>query len=178
MDYLRPLYGVVQPIRLRSEHSGLAGYRRRWSVRIGNAAVNQVQHDVYGSIIMAATPMFSIAGCLGQAMRHCSTIEPLGEQAAKLALEPDALHREYRGRTRVHTHLRHDVLAGVNAGGEFRTTSVCPSVRPIGRRIRRRVSVKQVLKRAWNPERKAFTASFDGKELDASALLLAELGLV
>jgi GH15 family glucan-1,4-alpha-glucosidase len=37
---------------------------------------------------------------------------------------------------------------------------------------------EQVLKRAWNPKRKAFTASFEGEELDASALLLAELGLV
>jgi GH15 family glucan-1,4-alpha-glucosidase len=37
---------------------------------------------------------------------------------------------------------------------------------------------EQVLKRAWNPKRKAFTASFEGEDLDASALLLAELGLV
>ena len=35
-----------------------------------------------------------------------------------------------------------------------------------------------MLKRAWNPKRKAFTASFEGEDLDASALLLAELGLV
>jgi GH15 family glucan-1,4-alpha-glucosidase len=37
---------------------------------------------------------------------------------------------------------------------------------------------EQVLERAWNPQRKAFSAAFDSDELDASALLLAELGLV
>jgi GH15 family glucan-1,4-alpha-glucosidase len=37
---------------------------------------------------------------------------------------------------------------------------------------------EQVLKHAWNPKRKAFSAAFDSDDLDASALLLAELGLV
>jgi GH15 family glucan-1,4-alpha-glucosidase len=37
---------------------------------------------------------------------------------------------------------------------------------------------EEVLKRAWNPKRKAFSAAFDSEDLDASALLLAELGLV
>jgi GH15 family glucan-1,4-alpha-glucosidase len=37
---------------------------------------------------------------------------------------------------------------------------------------------EQVLKRAWNPKRKAFSAAFESDDLDASALLLAELGLV
>ena len=35
-----------------------------------------------------------------------------------------------------------------------------------------------MLKRAWNPKRKAFSAAFESDDLDASALLLAELGLV
>ena len=47
----------------------------------------------------------STAGCPGRAMRRCfRLLEPLGEQAAKLALEPDAGIWEYRGRKRVHTH--------------------------------------------------------------------------
>jgi GH15 family glucan-1,4-alpha-glucosidase len=37
---------------------------------------------------------------------------------------------------------------------------------------------EQVLNRAWNPKRKAFSAAFESDDLDASALLLAELGLV
>ena len=35
-----------------------------------------------------------------------------------------------------------------------------------------------MVKSAWNPKRKAFSAAFDSDDLDASALLLAELGLV
>jgi GH15 family glucan-1,4-alpha-glucosidase len=34
------------------------------------------------------------------------------------------------------------------------------------------------LKRAWNPKRNAFSGAFGGDDLDASSLLLAELGLV
>ena len=36
----------------------LAGYRGDGPVRIGNAAASQMQHDAYGSVILAAMPMF------------------------------------------------------------------------------------------------------------------------
>jgi GH15 family glucan-1,4-alpha-glucosidase len=35
-----------------------------------------------------------------------------------------------------------------------------------------------LLERAWNPKRKAFTGALDGDDLDASVLLLADLGLI
>ena len=105
-EHLRPLYGVVHTDVLEERTApALAGYGGDGPVRIGNAAVNQNQHDVYGSIIMAATPMFfdrRLPRPGDAALFH--TIEPLGEQAAKLALEPDSGIWEYRGRKRVHTH--------------------------------------------------------------------------
>ncbi len=65
----------------------------------------QNQHDVYGSMILAATPMFFDRRLPRQATnRFFHPLEPLGEQAAKLALEPDAGIWEYRGRKRIHTH--------------------------------------------------------------------------
>ena len=105
-DRVKPLYGVVHTDTLEERTApALAGYSGDGPVRIGNAAVNQNQHDVYGSIIMAATPMFFDRRLPnpGDAALF-QAIEPLGEQAARLALEPDAGIWEYRGRKRVHTH--------------------------------------------------------------------------
>src|SRR5262249_61006988 len=56
---LRPVYSVV-PIDPMDEKTAreLKGYRGDGPVRIGNAAAEQVQNDTYGSIILAAMPMF------------------------------------------------------------------------------------------------------------------------
>jgi GH15 family glucan-1,4-alpha-glucosidase len=54
---VRPFYGVVPTNPVEESHAeALAGYGGDGPVRIGNAAALQEQHDVYGSIIMAATP--------------------------------------------------------------------------------------------------------------------------
>ena len=54
------LYGVGADDRARQNgpRHDLQGYRGDGPVRIGNAAVDQVQHDTYGSVILAAMPMF------------------------------------------------------------------------------------------------------------------------
>jgi len=56
---LRPVYSVV-PTDPMNEWTAekLKGYRGDGPVRMGNAAVEQTQHDSYGSIILAAMPMF------------------------------------------------------------------------------------------------------------------------
>src|SRR5207237_909630 len=56
---LKPLYGIV-PNDILAERMApnLKGYQGHGPVRVGNAAVEQVQHDAYGSVILAATPMF------------------------------------------------------------------------------------------------------------------------
>ena len=178
-DTLRPLYGVVHTDRLDERTAdALSGYGGDGPVRIGNAAAQQDQHDVYGSIIMAATPMFFDRRLPrpGDAALF-NVIEPLGEQAARLALEPDAGIWEYRGRKRVHTHSAAMCWAGcqrleaiaAHLGLAERAQYWGTTANRIG---------EQVLQQAWNPKRKAFSAAFGSDDLDASALLLAELGLI
>ncbi len=178
-DRIRPLYGVVHTDVLEERTApALAGYGGDGPVRIGNAAVNQSQHDVYGSIIMAATPMFfdrRLPRPGDAALFH--TIEPLGEQAAKFALEPDSGIWEYRGRTRVHTHSAAMCWAGCQRLAAIAKHLNLPERATYWGGISDRIG-EEVLKRAWNPKRKAFSAAFDSDELDASALLMAELGLV
>ena len=176
---VRPLYGVVHTDVLEERTApALAGYGGDGPVRIGNAAVNQSQHDVYGSIIMAATPMFfdrRLPRPGDSGLFH--TIEPLGEQAAKFALEPDSGIWEYRGRKRLHTHSAAMCWAGCQRLEAIANHLNLSERATYWGEIANRIG-EQVLKRAWNPKRKAFSAAFDSDDLDASGLLLAELGLV
>ncbi len=178
-DGLKPLYGVVHTDLLEERTAeALAGYNDDGPVRIGNAAIAQEQHDVYGSIIMAATPMFFDRRLPkpGDAALF-RAIEPLGEQAAKFAFVPDAGIWEYRGRKRVHTYSAAMCWAGchrleaiaAHLGLDDRAQYWAGIADSIG---------KQVLQQGWNDKRKAFSAAFGSDDLDASCLLLAELGLI
>ncbi|MBL8965139.1 MAG: glycoside hydrolase family 15 protein, partial [Phycisphaerae bacterium] len=103
---LKPVYGILQEQPL-DEYvaSGLRGYRGYGPVRIGNAAGLQVQHDVYGSVVLSAAQMFFDERLPRKGDAALFTmLEPLGMSALSQALTPDAGIWEYRGRSRVHTH--------------------------------------------------------------------------
>ena len=118
-EFIRPVYSVVPADGMEEKiATGLDGYRGNAPVRIGNAAAGQLQHDTYGSIILAAMPMFfdrrlprpGDAGLF-------NLLERLGVKAARLAFEPDAGIWEYRGRSRVHTHSAAMCWAGCSRLG-------------------------------------------------------------
>jgi len=178
-ERLRPVYSVVStdPMEERIEPS-LRGYGGDGPVRIGNEAAVQDQHDTYGSIILAATPMFFDRRLprMGDAdLFH--RLEPLGEKAAALAMTPDSGLWEFRGRKRIHTHSAAMCWAGcqrleaiaAHLGLADRAHYWGATATKLG---------DELLSRAWNPKRKAFTAAVDCDELDASVLLLPELGLI
>ena len=96
----------------------LTGYRGDGPVRVGNAAAGQVQHDTYGSIILAAMPMFfdrRLPRPGDASLFHL--LERLGHEASRSAFQPDAGIWEYRGIARVHTHSAAMCWAGCNRLG-------------------------------------------------------------
>jgi GH15 family glucan-1,4-alpha-glucosidase len=176
---LRPLYSVVPTNEVEETTApNLQGYRGDGPVRVGNAAVGQAQHDTYGSVILAAMPLFfdrrlPRPGDVGL----FQLLETLGERAKRKALEPDAGIWEYRGRQRVHTHSAAMCWAG------------CQRLSAIAKRIGLEDRAKYwdtvaqpihtaLLDQAWNEKRGAFTAAFGSDDLDASVLLLPDLGVI
>ncbi len=176
---LHPVYGIVPDHPLTEVVApDLAGYQGHGPVRVGNAAAEQIQHDAYGSAILAAMPLFFDKRLerLGDEALF-NVLEPLGQRAADLALEPDAGIWEYRGRARVHTHSAAMCWAG------------CSRMAAIARHLGFGARATQwdktadaiqaaILERAWSEKRGAFTAALGSDDLDASVLLLPELGLV
>jgi GH15 family glucan-1,4-alpha-glucosidase len=176
---LQPVYSIVSTDPLDERIiTDLKGYRCDGPVRIGNAAVAQNQHDTYGSVILAAAPMFFDRRLPRMGDENLfRLLEPLGEKAAALALQPDSGIWEYRERRRVHTHSAAMCWAGcqrleaiaAHLGLHDRAAYWASRAQPI---------LDALLEKAWNEKRGAFTAAFGSDDLDASVLLLHELGAV
>ena len=178
-ETLRPVYSIV-PTDLMEEKiaTHLNGYRGDGPVRIGNAAALQEQNDTYGSIILAAMPMFfddRLPRPGDEALFRL--LEQLGEKAGELALQPDCGIWEFRGRRQVHTHSAAMCWAGVNRlaaiAKRLHFTDRAAHWNAVADRLQ-----AALLERAWNPKLKTFSAALGTDDIDASVLLLAEIGLI
>jgi GH15 family glucan-1,4-alpha-glucosidase len=176
---LRPVYGIVHNQSLEERIApDLAGFRGMGPVRIGNQAAEQLQHDAYGSVILGASHMFVDQRLPGMGDESLfRRLEPLGHQARRLFLEPDAGPWEYRGRQRIHTHSA--TMCWVACDRLARVADLLG----LGERAAywRGHSEKlreEILRRAWSEKWGAIAGALDHDDLDASALLLAELGLL
>ena len=176
---IAPVHGVV-PFTPLDERTApdLKGFGGQGPVRVGNLAATQTQHDVYGSIVLGATQMFIDERLpkMGDVALF-SHLEKLGGQARKVAFEPDAGIWEYRGRARAHTYsvalcwAACDRLSKIARllGLDERARYWADGARDIRKRL---------LVGAWDEKRGALTGAIGSSDLDASVLLLAELGLL
>jgi GH15 family glucan-1,4-alpha-glucosidase len=176
---LRPLYAVV-PGRPLTETiaPALEGYLGMGPVRIGNAAEGQAQHDIYGSVILAASQMFfdrrlPLMGDTGLFER----LERLGAWAAKLALEPDASLWEFRGRADVHTYSTAMCWAACDRLADIARALALEDRAQRWQQHADRIR-EVVLEKGWNKELNSFVDTLGGSEIDASLLLLAEIGII
>ena len=176
---LQPVYRVSGRPDL-DEHivASLPGYRGMGPVRAGNQAFHQVQNDVYGSMVLAATHAFFDRRLAAIGNEHLfRQLEPLGERAVAAHALPDAGLWELRGAAHVHTFS--SVMCWVACD---RLAKIAARLRLPGRVSHWRAHADRihavVCARAWSDKRGSFSATFDGETLDASLLLLAELGFL
>src|SRR6266581_1386797 len=104
-------------------------------------------------------------------------IEPRGQKAAEFALLPDSGIWEFRGRKRIHTHSAAMCWAGCQRLEAIATALGLADRAKAWGEIAAHLQ-SEILTQTWNPKRQAFTAAVGSDDLDASVLLLAELGLI
>ena len=177
--YLQPLFGITLETKLVEHQTDtLSGYRGMGPVRLGNGAYTQVQNDGYGSVILATAQTFfdhrlTSMGDLPLFRR----LEALGEQAIKRWNQPDAGLWELRSRNSVHTYSSVMCWAGCD-----RLAKIAAHIGEGDRAVlwRRHADSlrEEILKRGWNESVGSFAATFGGDEIDASLLLLPQLGFI
>ncbi|MEO8364820.1 MAG: glycoside hydrolase family 15 protein [Pseudoxanthomonas sp.] len=176
---LQPLYGINFEEQLHEyEVESLAGYRGMGPVRRGNLAWVQKQHDVYGSVVLASTQLFFDQRLADPGDAHVfERLEPLGERAFALHDVPDAGLWEFRGRAEVHTYTSVMCWAACD-----RLAKIAGKLALVSRqtywRGRADAIHARVIEHSWSKTLGHFTDTFDGERLDASLLLLADLGFV
>ena len=177
--HVQPLYGIGLEEALPEQIlDHLPGYRNHRPVRVGNQAYEHFQHDVYGNIVLGAAQAFHDMRLHHRAgAEHFQHLEAVGERAYEVYHQPDAGMWELRTRSRIHTSsalmswAACDRLAKIAARLDMAQRAQYWRARAeeIGGRI---------LSEAWNEQRQAYAESFGGRDLDASVLLMVEVGLI
>jgi pentatricopeptide repeat protein len=176
---LQPVYSLTGRVELSErEITSLDGYRGMGPVRVGNGAYTQIQNDVYGAVILAATRYF-----FDQRLRRSGLdslfyrLEQLGERAAVLYKEPDAGLWEYRARTRVHTFSSIMCWAGCD-----HLTRIASHMGRPERALywgRKAATIhRYICEAAWDEKQQSFTEAFGHPGMDASLLTMHELGFL
>ena len=175
-DDLQIVYGVAGARRLDEvELPWLRGYRDSAPVRIGNAASRQFQLDVYGEVMDSLH------------LARSSDLEPHPEAwNVQLALmrfleshwdQPDQGLWEVRGRRRHFTHSK--IMAWVAFDRAIKDAEKEGLDAPIRRwrRTRDRIHA-EVCKHAFDHARNTFVQSYRSAHLDASLLLIPQVGFL
>ncbi|MER7959288.1 glycoside hydrolase family 15 protein [Streptomyces sp. NPDC096030] len=154
----------------------LSGYADSAPVRIGNAAVEQFQLDVYGEV-MDSLSMAREAGI--PPVRHAWNLQlSLLGFLESTWRDPDEGLWEVRGPRRHFVHSK--VMAWVAADRAVRTLEDDPSLRgdPARWRAMRDEIHADVCAKGYDPERNTFTQSYGSRELDAATLLIPRVGFL
>jgi GH15 family glucan-1,4-alpha-glucosidase len=176
---LQPLYGITGEAHIEERIiETLDGYRGMGPVRVGNLAYGQTQHDVYGAVVLAARQLFFDQRLTnpGDAAMFARA-EVLGERAIKLFGIPDAGPWEFRGIERAHTFSAVMCWAACDRLARI-AVQLTINDRAAFWRAGADTMREQILARAWSQSKQTFVSAFDGEDLDATALLLPDLGFI
>jgi GH15 family glucan-1,4-alpha-glucosidase len=170
------MYGIAGERMLPEEElTWLPGYEDSSPVRVGNAASEQFQLDVYGEVLDADHVARHVTGRLDE--RRWKRNRTLLDFLEKTWREPDEGIWEVRGPRRHFTHSK--VMAwvafdrAVQAVDDFGADGPVDKWRDICTRIHH-----EVCREAFDPERKTFTQYYGSQELDASVLMIPMVGFL
>jgi GH15 family glucan-1,4-alpha-glucosidase len=170
------MYGLAGERRLTEwEVPWLAGYEGAKPVRIGNAAAEQMQLDMYGEVMDALH--HARKGKLAADEAGWTLQQELLKHLETIWAKPDQGIWEVRGGPRHFTHSK--VMAWVAFDRSIKSVEQFGLQGPVERwRLIRTQIHDEVCREGFNSEIGAFVQSYGSKELDASVLLIPLVGFL
>jgi len=173
LDIMVTLDGRDVPDEKLLEH--LTGYRDSRPVRVGNAARLQIQHDIVGPLLDAAS-VFEQSGATLD-LRLWRQVRARINEAVDHAREPDHGIWEPRSEPRHHLHSKLMIWVALDRG--LHIASRFGGDREERRwRAAREDLEREMLLRGFDAERRSFVGEYDGDRVDATLLLLPIFGFL
>ncbi|SCF93213.1 Glucoamylase (glucan-1,4-alpha-glucosidase), GH15 family [Streptomyces sp. MnatMP-M17] len=175
-ENLQIMYGIAGERELgEAELDWLPGYERSGPVRVGNGAAHQLQLDVYGEV----TEALHLAHMTGLARNDYASVLQLKliRYLEKHWDQPDEGIWEVRGPRRHFVHSK--VMAWVAVDRTIKLIESGEADGPLERWREMRDDIhRDVCEKGYDKERNTFTQSYGSKELDASLLLIPQMGFL
>ncbi|MEV5599467.1 glycoside hydrolase family 15 protein [Streptomyces sp. NPDC052496] len=175
-ENLQIMYGIAGERELgENELTWLTGYENSQPVRVGNGAAGQLQLDVYGEV----TEALHLAHNTGLARNDYASLLQLKliQWVEKHWDEPDEGIWEVRGPRRHFVHSK--VMTWVAVDRTIKLIESGDVDGPLDRWRQLRETIhREVCAKGYDPERNTFTQSYGSKELDASLLLIPQMGFL
>ncbi|MHB9862780.1 glycoside hydrolase family 15 protein [Streptomyces sp. YIM S03343] len=175
-ENLQIMYGIAGERELgEAELDWLPGYENSSPVRVGNGAAHQLQLDVYGEV----TEALHLAHMTGLARNDYASLLQLKliRYLEKHWDEPDEGIWEVRGPRRHFVHSK--VMAWVAVDRTIKLIESGDAHGPLEQWRELRDDIhRDVCEKGYDKERNTFTQSYGSLELDASLLLIPQMGFL
>jgi len=173
LDIMVTLDGGDVPDEKVLDH--LAGHRESRPVRIGNAARHQIQHDIVGPLLDAASVFEQSGGTL--TLRLWRRVRACINDAVHHVAEPDHGIWEPRADPAHHVHSKLMIWVALDRGLHIASRFGGDREERTWREARDRVHY-EILARGFDPVGRSFVGEYGGSEVDASLLLMPIYGFL
>lgn len=172
---LAPLYRIDGGSELsESTLTNWPGYQGHGPVRVGNAAAQHLQHDIFGEMVLALTPAFlDERFAVDRSRSALALLEALARKAISVAGSPDAGIWEYRTAWQPQTFsslmcwAAADRMAAVAARHQ-------PAIAAEFAQAAARLHA-EIIEHAWSESLRSFVGRPGSDELDAALLQMVSL---
>ena len=178
-EKIQIMYGINREKDLNEKIlDHLSGYENSAPVRIGNAAFEQKQNDIYGILVDVIYQHFSLYDISLQNSEELWTIV-----RSIVKIVKDNWDKPDRGIWEIRTEQKHftfsKVLCWVAIDRAIKIARLINKSEYANEWSVLSQTIKDdILEKAWNPAVGAFTQSYDSSDLDASTLLLEPYGFI
>jgi len=166
-----PLYRITANADFDEKIVDLEGYLGNKPVRVGNQAVEHIQNDTYGQVMLSLLPLYTDRRFIIEERQDSSRwINDILSRIEDTIDEPDAGIWEFRTMAHHHCYTNLFQWAGCKAAIKMARHIGDEQLQNRAANLMKKAAEK--IEACYDPERKVYTMAIGVKELDASTLQL------